>query len=347
MKERSQNGCINMFRIIFTMLIAFLHFESAMYNVDTRRVYEGGYLAVDFFFVLSGFFLAHSFNIKQEQACEYILYRIKKLYPLYFIGCILTIVYSVGGLLKVGNTNGMLRFLISEIPELLCVQMTGITHQWVNFPLWYVSALLIVSAPLYKILSLTYSRKENIICFSIIAFVSYILLFLNRGDLGLDININYIFYIYSGIYRALAGMSLGIVTYLINDAIRDKLRKFNLRTPNVLDILFVGIIFLMLINVFITPHSSYDYFFPIIVSFLLILCNQKLTICGIISKIDEKILSKIYTAGVPYAMYVMQKFTQNIFVKMWTAWGGEKHNIYISWIYHSVNNCRYYNMLFI
>ncbi len=147
--EHNEN--IDFFRLISCILIALLHFESAMY--PEKNFFSGGYLAVDFFFIVSGFYLYKNYSVRQEMPIVYMHNRVKKLYPMYFVGCILAIFYSLLEMLKAHKTIAdILLFFIKEIPEILCLQMFGITNQWVNFPLWYVSALLLSSIILYSII---------------------------------------------------------------------------------------------------------------------------------------------------------------------------------------------------
>jgi peptidoglycan/LPS O-acetylase OafA/YrhL len=63
----------------------------------------GRYLAVDFFFVLSGFVLAHAYGRRLEQGwapLSFMKARLIRLYPMYLLGLILGLALSVMGLLR-------------------------------------------------------------------------------------------------------------------------------------------------------------------------------------------------------------------------------------------------------
>lgn len=63
----------------------------------------GRYLAVDFFFVLSGFVLAHAYGRRLEQGwspLSFMTARVIRLYPMYLLGLMIGIALSVLGLLR-------------------------------------------------------------------------------------------------------------------------------------------------------------------------------------------------------------------------------------------------------
>ena len=63
----------------------------------------GRYLAVDFFFVLSGFVLAHAYGKRLEQGWSPLAFmtaRVIRLYPMYLLGLMLGLALSVMGLLR-------------------------------------------------------------------------------------------------------------------------------------------------------------------------------------------------------------------------------------------------------
>jgi peptidoglycan/LPS O-acetylase OafA/YrhL len=62
-----------------------------------------GYLAVDFFFVLSGFVLAHAYSerfAKGMTACAFMGRRLRRLYPLYLLSLALWLPLGIRGLMS-------------------------------------------------------------------------------------------------------------------------------------------------------------------------------------------------------------------------------------------------------
>ena len=77
MKSISNNGeknysyAIDIYKFLFTVGVCLMHYEG-IYFLSENRMFEGFYLAVDFFFVLSGFFLYRSIkSSKYESAWQY------------------------------------------------------------------------------------------------------------------------------------------------------------------------------------------------------------------------------------------------------------------------------------
>lgn len=91
------------------MAVALFHFDGALM--------PGGYLAVDFFFVLSGFILIRTYEPRFKKglgSARFMLTRGIRLYPLYAVGIAIGIVFAAQGMLR-GSQNHMplLEFLFS------------------------------------------------------------------------------------------------------------------------------------------------------------------------------------------------------------------------------------------
>lgn len=79
-----RNHSIDFFRFIFAMLIVFYHY---LFHILGRKT--GWYIGVEFYFILSGFFLMKSYEenkkfcLGEYKATNYLVDKIKKLYPHY------------------------------------------------------------------------------------------------------------------------------------------------------------------------------------------------------------------------------------------------------------------------
>jgi peptidoglycan/LPS O-acetylase OafA/YrhL len=75
-------------RGIAAILVALFHFRSSYMSYNGYPAGDG-YLAVDLFFMLSGFVLSHAYAARFERgtsALEFMKIRLIRLYPLYFVG---------------------------------------------------------------------------------------------------------------------------------------------------------------------------------------------------------------------------------------------------------------------
>lgn len=127
---------------ILAILIAMLHFEGIF--IGRQEYFETGYLAVDCFFIISGFLLMQSiWYVKQEEhpLRNILVKRIRKIYPPY----IASIVFILLGCIMLPA----FRRYITVQPEALfgeifMLQLSGLfPFQLVNGVDWYVSALII------------------------------------------------------------------------------------------------------------------------------------------------------------------------------------------------------------
>lgn len=73
-------------RVVFALTVAIVHFIalSEIEAIQTYRAYFNSRLAIDGFFIISGFLIAKSYS-KSTSSKNYILKRIKRIFPAYFI----------------------------------------------------------------------------------------------------------------------------------------------------------------------------------------------------------------------------------------------------------------------
>lgn len=148
---------IDVCKLLLTIEVALMHFETAFFN-KPKRIFEGGYLAVDFFFVLSGFLLYRSYESgKYRNALAFTASRLKVFTPyaaIIFVSDFILRCCQQMEQLKT-SVNGTFDFIAQRIlysfNELLFLQMF-LPSQRINFPMWYMSVLIIVGLGYYMYL---------------------------------------------------------------------------------------------------------------------------------------------------------------------------------------------------
>lgn len=190
----AKNVKVELFRIFFTLLIIVHHFQN---SYDMNFVHYG-WIAVDFFFILSGYLLGVSLE-NPVALFTYAKKRITRLYPQYFISTCLTFaLYRI--------TMGVLNPQ-KAIPELLMIQNSGLcTGGGYNGSLWYISVLLILSICLY---SLCRNDQQGIVkgLLLFVALAGYT--YLIGSENGLE-SWTFDGLIYPPLVRGLSGLSLGV-----------------------------------------------------------------------------------------------------------------------------------------
>ena len=160
---------IDLLKFIFAFLVVFSHMDIT---------YLGASVAVDFFFVFSGFFLARKFYSKSLENPEaynqfqYTTDHIKKLYPQYIFSLLMIFIYLTGrdlvyivtGSPKAGNLGHIIFRAAEIIPDTLMIQdMGGFIGGGLNSAAWYVSALIIVGYFLYSMLCYDHKKTTEFI----------------------------------------------------------------------------------------------------------------------------------------------------------------------------------------
>lgn len=252
---------IEAFRFIFMLIICIWHYQST-------EALAHGYMAVEFFFMLSGVLMFFSANKEEALGTfEYTMKKVKRFAP----DCLLLIVYVnlrhmiLPALL--GRKELDVSWLLQALPESLFLQNIGIYTGGVNFPMWYVSVLLFGGAFVYALLRFDKRLTVSIIL-PMIVLVGYTYIFSmdKRGRIdSFDLHGG----IYTPMLRGVCGISLGVVLGYI--FVLKKQCVLRVKTW-VIDAL--GLISLCLFLVFaIFPTSqSYDRYLLIIVPFLLLVC---------------------------------------------------------------------------
>lgn len=216
LKQSSRNGEIDLFRFIFAVIVFSFHFEY------TPAIFKSGYLCVEFFFVLSGYFLMQHIEKNKNTAinptitiCNYAKNRLKRLYASYFIACVAAYVIRFLVLSDIS-----IRTVINKgIWEILMLQTLG--FEFSTTVVWYVSALLIASLILYL---LSYCLKDYFL--PVIFFGSIVILsFLCQKNQQLS-SMNNLLIVSDGLLRGLAELSLGCILFKLTKAFPDSLNKF-------------------------------------------------------------------------------------------------------------------------
>lgn len=275
MKERNDN-MIYIWRIIFANMIAFFHFDGVYNITENWGLINGWYIAVEFFFIVSGFLLYQQCKDgRYTSNVAYIKDKIFKIYPTYLICFIIAFMFKTAN-----DPAGRMGVLYDSFWELVCLQSIGLDRGWnyVSSTTWYISALFICSFFLFFLLK-NYEKitVDFLIPLSIIIFYSWF--YRNGAMLDVVIDIDG-FYRNGALMRGIAGMGLGVIAarlngYLVENAKNKMLWKgFSI-------IGFLSVILHSLKN----GYSSND--FPM--AFILCICiaigflpNERVKIPGII-----------------------------------------------------------------
>ncbi len=207
MKEKSRFSWLGLLKFLASLMIIWCH--TSLLRNGEEYSFKYTYLLVDFFFMISGFFVFRHFQKEEyqklsinEAAKESLKYTFKRFlgYLPYVVVSVLTITaitivnahpVSIGGLVAMMKiTPFELLFLSSQ---------TGLRLS----PIWYLSSLFIVM-PFFSLLSQKVPKYLNYLLSLLFVIISYNNFFQNMDKFeGLQ-----------ALLRAITGLSLGVVIYM-------------------------------------------------------------------------------------------------------------------------------------
>jgi len=279
--------------------IAFFHLNTGGY---ISNFFETAWIAVDFFFVLSGFVISLSYSEKISSVKTFYIYQKKRfirLYPLHFAMLIIFLIVEFLKLLveinfglvannKAFSTNNLSAFLANLffIHNLIIYQPTF------NYPSWSVSAEFLTYAIFGFVTLITRNSRILFYSFSIILILifNYLLFFLGFESDNI-----------TGPLRCLYSFFIGVLTQKIHNYLSNKKAKL-LSIPSTLMIL----ISILLINYLGNDNSGIIVFIPYIFAITilaLVLTDEKAIIIKILS---YKFL--VYLGTISYSIYLTHAF---------------------------------------
>ena len=145
----------------------------------------------------------------------FISHKIKLIYPCFLWAFL--IAFIVRAVISGSNLAQILHNIISSIPELLLLRMSGITGYWVNTPTWYISAMVIVMLIFYPLLQKIDEKLISPFSF-IISIGAYLWLYYSLGTL--ENPYKWQRFCYSGLIRGVGGIMLGAACFKLSSMIR-------------------------------------------------------------------------------------------------------------------------------
>lgn len=212
----SAGNSIYIWRIVFTVLIMVMHFNNMYSKIyENPHVTDGWYIAVEFFFIVSGYLLmARAENRgKSESALQYTAKRYQRLYPEYLFALLVPWVLNIcsGG----RSIKESILVLMGNWEEVFMLQCIGLNKfPFMSNATWYISVMLIAGFLIYHCVT---RYRESYIKFILPLLLVVIYSYLYRRNVDLD---HWIYtenvWLNEGVLRGLLDMNIGVVVYLIH-----------------------------------------------------------------------------------------------------------------------------------
>ena len=200
---KMKNNIIEFYRFIFILCICIMHFLTNYYGTLEIKYFGGGYLPVEFFFILSGFLLTlKTSNVKEIELYNFIIQKIKRFYPIYLNAFLLMFIYH-------SIINNFI--VLKPINFLLEILMLSFLYEPMNPPSWFLGVLFFI-LPIIYFMIIKYKKVFYLLSPYIIIIIYMNILYQYHI---LDVWAQYFGFLTIGIYRGIAGVLLGCVSYKI------------------------------------------------------------------------------------------------------------------------------------
>lgn len=297
MKEkRNYNGGIDLWKFIFCMIILIFH-VGEYYGTGYVWLPQGSY-AVEFFFIVSGYFMCVSANkmtLSQEagnrnqtlgkETISFILKKIKGILPAYLfayaISLIVWLTYVGAPLYTKSGLHALIRKLVGILPNFLLIFNSAVKGTAIMNISWYISAMLAAMLIIYPLLRKYNDVYRLVIAPAVVLFLTGFVYY-NCESYGgyLDFEV----FTTKGVIRAFIGLNIGCLVY----SFAQYLRKFSFTALSRV-LLLIGELGLygVIICLMQTQWKEAPYFITILLFFAISITCSKCSIWA--SALDNKV----------------------------------------------------------
>ncbi len=204
-----RNGSIDFMKFLFTLMVMCFH---------SSKFFPGGYIAVEFFFIVSGFLMAKTMKKREaaytplgKETVSFVLHKAGSIFPFYVVAWFMSFFAAqIAGQIEAAASSTE---FFRSFYNIFMLEMSGsydMGHRIMGS--WYISAMLLAMLVLYPL------RRRFTDVFDHIIAPVLVLLFTGyayQQGKGISLTVTYIphLFIYNGLFRALAEISLGCICY--------------------------------------------------------------------------------------------------------------------------------------
>lgn len=224
-QKSNRQQAVELLRFLLCVVVCLHH------TMDMDKYYFGsGYICVDIFFILTGFFLMRHFVFDtqdgnpEKKTLLYIQKRLKRLVPHHVFSWIITAIVMV----FVTKAYTIKETLLYGWSELFLLKATGLGNNiTINGVAWYISSLVICSFIIYWVLLRfrktgdTEGTRFSLFFAPIIFLLIMSYIWTTKEKLNYWTQSAFIFT--GGFLRGIAGISIGCTAYTVVQAIKKKI----------------------------------------------------------------------------------------------------------------------------
>ena len=316
MQKSKHNGIISLWKFLFSVMIVILHCDCLAEN-NEKTLFIGGAIAVEFFFITSGYLMAVSaFKRGRKKdivsdTWNFIGKKFKALFPYVLIAFLSISIVNI-----IFKSNNIYNW-ITSIWDLFLLRMTGIKTARINKVAWYLSAMLLSMLIIYPLLR-KYKKKYSTFIAPIIVIFLAGYMSHQYGDLGEPMQ--WVGFCYKGLLRAFLELNIGVILYEVVSYFKKvKLTNLGHNLITFLEVFCFTIVFM--ISQFLEKGNKLDYIVLVILT------------VGIGIAFSEK--SKFYSFCCNKFFYYLERLSVPIFLnQMAVIYFMEYSSWFSNWNYY-------------
>ena len=217
-KVKQKNYEIEFLRFVFASMIVLKHSKNLF--PDGGKLFLKGSFAVEFFFIVSGYFMMNSICRKNangpaarlgDETFHYLWKKISSIYVELIVAYILGIIFIICTATAPYKT--VIKEIVLSIPSDVFLLSTGIGGHSINSPLWYLSSMLLSMLVLYPLIR-KWPDNSVYIAIPLISIISLGYLWNNYHSLLTPKT--WMGFTFKGNLRALAELGIGVILWKTN-----------------------------------------------------------------------------------------------------------------------------------
>ncbi len=253
-------GSIDLLRFVFSLVIVIFHAKHFDTAPEGGLFADAGYIAVEFFFLVSGFLMAGTLARKADTSCRhlgretlaFVWNKIRAILLTYAMCVVFSFVSTA--IQEQYTLKEAAREFLRAIFDVLLLRASGIGVANVTSATWYLSAMFLSMLLLYPLMR---KFKDNFTDLMAPIIVIFGLGYASQKYGHLNLQVKDWNTVYPGIIRAVSELSLGTICY----AVCQKLREVKFTTLSRVLITLVQVVGYAMVIYFTTelPAKRFDY----------------------------------------------------------------------------------------
>lgn len=212
-------------KFFMSLIIVIYHYNYFCRNHENPYMFKGGYLAVEVFFVISGFlfclFEIDSKEMREKSIIHCMKHKVAGLFPAYAVSLIVSFGINIAPKIKDMNLKEFLKSCFWFAGDVLMIGEWGIPKikPVYNIITWYISAMLLAFI-FWLILFKIINKKYYLVMTTLITVLIYGYLAFYAGNLHVHGNRTH-FLLMDGALRGIAGIGAGCLACRLYKQLKD------------------------------------------------------------------------------------------------------------------------------